>query len=272
MRRLLAIAFLAALPAAAQVRSVPPTGSSITVGLGAGYRAPGTPLGTSGYGNPCPADFCSGYGFGHGSGFGYGYGSGMGRRHFRPGHRGHHRAVVPVYVPYYYYPYYPVYADSYAEPAREAEGEAEDEEPPAPTIYERRSRTAYSTGSSVEDRYGEHYTDYREQERRRAQAEARSEEERQAEVERRQEQRAQEEKSRSEEKPKDQEPVTVLVFKDGHHQDVSGYAITGDVLYDLGQGRARKIQLADLDLAATTKLNDELGNDFRLPARPVKPD
>ena len=62
----------------------------------------------------------------------------------------------------------------------------------------------------------------------------------------------------------------MLVFKDGHRQEVSGYAITGDALYDLGQGRARKIQLADLDLPATVKLNDQLGNDFRLPSRPIK--
>jgi len=41
--------------------------------------------------------------------------------------------------------------------------------------------------------------------------------------------------------------------------------------YDLGQGRAKKILLADLDLPATIKLNDEMGNDFRLPSRPPKP-
>lgn len=253
MRRLLAIALLAALPAAAQIHGVPPSVTSITPSRSTpGVPASVTSLGPNGFGGSCcRVDFQFG----------------SGQRHFGPGHHGHHRPVVPVYVPYYYYPYYAAYPTTYTAPASTAEYEAEDEEPPAPTIYERRSRIAYSTDK---DRYGEHYTDYREEERRRAQAEAQSDEERKAEEQRQQDKRAQEEKSRSEEKPADQEPATVLVFKDGHHQDVSSYAITGDALYDLGQGRARKVLLADLDLAATVKLNDQLGNDFRLPSRPPK--
>lgn len=256
MRRLLAIALLTALPAAAQIHGVPPSVTSITPSRSTpGVPASVTSLGPNGFGNRCcPA--------------GFRFGSGQHRPGFA--HRGHHRPFVSAYVPYYYYPYYPAYSDSYAASASAQEYEG-DEEPPAPTIYERRSRTAYSTGSSVEDRYGEHYTDYREEERRRARADARSDQELQAEVERQQDKLAQEEKSKSEEKPKDLEPATVLVFKDGHRQDLRGYAITGDVIYDLDHGRARKIQLADLDLAATIKLNDQLGNDFRLPSRPPKP-
>ena len=256
MRRLLAIAFLAALPAAAQIHGVPASVTSITPSRSTpGVPASVTSLGPNGYGSR--AGFQFGFGQRH---FGYG------QRHFGYGHRGYYRPVVPVYVPYYSYPYYAAYSATYAAPTPAAEYEAEDEEPPAPTIYERRSRIAYSTGSSDEDRYGEHYTDYREDQRRRARAEA--DEARKAEVERRQDQRAQEERLRSEQKP--EEPAAVLVFKDGHRQDLSGYAITGDVLYDLGQGRARKIQLADLDLPATIKLNDELGNDFRLPSLPPR--
>ena len=256
MRRLLAIAILAALPAAAQIHGVPPSVTSITPSRSTpGVPASVTSLGPNGFGGSC----C-----------GAGFQSDSGQRHFGPGHHGHHRSLVPVYVPYYYYPYYSAYPTTYTAPASTAEYEAQDEEPPAPTIYERRSRIAYPTASTDKDRYGEHYTDYREEERRRAQAEAQSDEERKAEVERQQDKRAQEEKSRSEEKPADREPATVMVFKDGHHQDVSGYAITGDVLYDLGQGRARKILLADLDLPATLKLNDQLGNDFRLPTPSTK--
>lgn len=260
MKRLLAIAFLAALPAVAQIHGVPPSVTSITPSRSTpGVPASVTSLGPNGYGNSC----CRA-GFRFGSGQRY---FGSGQRHFGYGHRGHPRRVVPVYVPYYSYPYYAAYPNAYTAPASTAEYETEDEEPPAPTIYEHRSRIAYSTD---QERYGEHYTDYREEERRRAQAEAQSDEERQAEEQRQQDKRAQEEKSRLQEKPEDQEPVTVLVFKDGHRQDLRGYAITGDVLYDLGQGRARKILLADLDLAATVKLNDQLGNDFRLPSRPPK--
>jgi hypothetical protein len=61
------------------------------------------------------------------------------------------------------------------------------------------------------------------------------------------------------------QPATVLVFKDGHRSDVINYAIVGDTLFDFAEGRTRKILLADLDLLATTKANDEQGVDFKLP-------
>jgi len=62
------------------------------------------------------------------------------------------------------------------------------------------------------------------------------------------------------------QPPTVLVFKDGHQSDVLNYAIVGGTLFDLGAGRTRKILLADLDLPATRKANDERGVDFQIPA------
>jgi hypothetical protein len=61
------------------------------------------------------------------------------------------------------------------------------------------------------------------------------------------------------------QPATVLVFKDGHRTDVVNYAIVGDTLFDFADGRARKILLADLDLAATQKVNDDHGVDFKVP-------
>ncbi len=61
------------------------------------------------------------------------------------------------------------------------------------------------------------------------------------------------------------QPSTLLVFKDGHQLEVLNYAIVDGTLFDLGDGRARKIQLADLDLSATQKANDDRGVDFRLP-------
>ena len=63
------------------------------------------------------------------------------------------------------------------------------------------------------------------------------------------------------------QPKTVLVFKDGHKLEVKNYAIQGDVLYDLTPGHPRKITLADLDMSATQKQNDDRGIDFQLPAR-----
>ena len=62
------------------------------------------------------------------------------------------------------------------------------------------------------------------------------------------------------------QPQTVLVFKDGHQLEVQNYAIVGTTLYDLTEGHRRKVALAELDLTATSKQNDDRGIDFRLPA------
>jgi hypothetical protein len=61
------------------------------------------------------------------------------------------------------------------------------------------------------------------------------------------------------------QPQTVLVFKDGHQVEVANYAIVGNTLYDLSSGHRQKIALADLDLRATAKQNDDRGVDFQLP-------
>jgi hypothetical protein len=67
------------------------------------------------------------------------------------------------------------------------------------------------------------------------------------------------------EEPVAAQPATVLVFKDGHQSDVLNYAIVGDTLFDFGAGRTRKVLLADLDLPATRKANDDHGVDFQIP-------
>ena len=61
---------------------------------------------------------------------------------------------------------------------------------------------------------------------------------------------------------------TILIFKDGHKQQIGNYAIVGSSLYDLSPGRRQKVALTDLDLDATQKANDDEGNDFRLPQLP----
>ena len=63
------------------------------------------------------------------------------------------------------------------------------------------------------------------------------------------------------------QPSTVLVFKDGHQAEVQNYAIVADTLFDLSEGRTHKIQLADLDLSATRKVNDDRGVDFQVPSK-----
>jgi hypothetical protein len=65
--------------------------------------------------------------------------------------------------------------------------------------------------------------------------------------------------------PEPPQPSTVLVFKDGHQLEVGNYAIVSQTLYDLTLGHPRKIALADLDLPATQKQNDDRGVPFQLP-------
>src|SRR6185437_3534435 len=60
---------------------------------------------------------------------------------------------------------------------------------------------------------------------------------------------------------------TVLIFRDGHRQEVRNYAIMGKVLYDLENMTSRKIQLAELDIPATIKENDERGVTFTMPRK-----
>lgn len=58
---------------------------------------------------------------------------------------------------------------------------------------------------------------------------------------------------------------TLLVYKDGRQLEVGNYAIVGTTLFDLTPGHPRKIALADLDLEATRKQNDDRGIVFQLP-------
>ncbi len=58
---------------------------------------------------------------------------------------------------------------------------------------------------------------------------------------------------------------TVLVFHDQHTQEVRNYAIVGETLWVFDAQKATKIAVSDLDVAATTKANDDRGVDFRLP-------
>jgi hypothetical protein len=65
--------------------------------------------------------------------------------------------------------------------------------------------------------------------------------------------------------PAADQPETLLVFKDGRQLEVRNYAIVGDTLVDLTDGHRRKVPLAELDVQATAKQNDDRGIDFRLP-------
>jgi hypothetical protein len=58
---------------------------------------------------------------------------------------------------------------------------------------------------------------------------------------------------------------TVLVFRDQHREDISNYAVVGRTVWIFNQDRARKIPLAELDVPATVKVNDDRGVDFNIP-------
>ncbi len=60
-------------------------------------------------------------------------------------------------------------------------------------------------------------------------------------------------------------PPTVLVFRDQHRLEIQNYAIVGQTLWNFSSGRTQKVPLANLDLVATEKANDDRGVTFRVP-------
>jgi hypothetical protein len=168
---------------------------------------------------------------------------------FNFGHRRHHFGkgigAFPVFVPVYYpYSYgYPGFYPDASTTISETDLQQQEPEPPALTVFER--RPGYQPPPVRSDA-----RDYRRSDT--------------ATSDTRDRQEAPERTSEPEQKVADQTP-TILVFRDGHRLEISNYAIQGETLYNLGAAGPRKIKLADLDLDKTMKLNDERGNEFRLP-------
>jgi hypothetical protein len=68
-------------------------------------------------------------------------------------------------------------------------------------------------------------------------------------------------------------PAAVLVFRDGHTEQIRKYVITATTLstsadYWSSGSWTRKIPIADLNVAETLKLNLQRGTGFSLPSRP----
>ena len=59
--------------------------------------------------------------------------------------------------------------------------------------------------------------------------------------------------------------ATQLVFRDKHTEEIKNYAIVGQTLWVFTEERAKKIMLAELDLPATKKANDDRGVEFQIP-------
>jgi hypothetical protein len=72
-------------------------------------------------------------------------------------------------------------------------------------------------------------------------------------------------------KPPSELPPAVLVFRDGHEEEIGKYmimsaAIYASVDYWNGSSWTRKVPIAELDVPATLKLNQERGSKFSLPS------
>ncbi len=68
-------------------------------------------------------------------------------------------------------------------------------------------------------------------------------------------------------------PPAVLVFRDGHQEEVEKYTIMGGTIfistdYWTSGSWTRKVQIAELDVPTTLKLNQQRGTNFKLPSGP----
>lgn len=64
------------------------------------------------------------------------------------------------------------------------------------------------------------------------------------------------------------DPATVLVFRDQQQREIHNYAIADGILYNFTSSRTEKIPLAVIDIPATVKANDDRGVEFHLPPPP----
>jgi hypothetical protein len=263
------VVLLSALTAsicAAQSNGVPASVTSFGFG-GSRNQAPGVPasvtsLGPRGFGPSfqcCATQFFP-----------------PGTTHVQPGNLNFHHhhgsgngfnnyGMYPGYIPIYSYGgYYPGYSPVIVAQQEDTATTDEDTEEGGPTVFEHRG----SRRAPAEEAYSRGYEEGRaaaddaRHDRRRADARADGEE--------RGTKKSEEHNDKSEAKTDDQPAPavvvkTVLVFKDSHKEEIANYAIVGDQLFDFTNGR-RKIAIADLDVTATTKANDERGVDFQLPA------
>ena len=254
MKRLWAVAIvsLLTLPALAQIRGVPASVTSITpTRTTSGIPASVTSLGPNGYGNNHRSfsqnfnnnynSMCSTPGALIPSAMGctnpyftnpmynlpLNTPAGNTRSRANRGRGGYY----PVYVPYTV----PVVVEGYPEqqPDMTAIAGDESEEPPAMTVFERRPVSAAIRTAPPIDESRVYHPAMTQPNEVRPEAEA---------------------------------PPIVLIYNDGHQREVQNYAIMGNYLYDIGTFIAQKIPLAQLNLKATAKANEERGVEFSLPA------
>jgi len=60
-------------------------------------------------------------------------------------------------------------------------------------------------------------------------------------------------------------PITVLLFRDGHRVETRNYAIIGESIWVYTEQQSKRYRVADLDVEGTKKVNSENGVLFQLP-------
>jgi hypothetical protein len=175
--------------------------------------------------------------------------------------RGPRRRVfvsIPVFYPIYADNGYPSVADPYVPdtPVDPAQADPAPAAEAAPARSEDELRAAYLQGArdamnrQDDSRYGEHYMDSRER--------------RQQQNEPARKSSTNDDRAEMPPAPEDKSPATVFIFKDGHQMETKNYAIMGGTLFDFSGKTLKKIQIDELDSAATIKANDDRGVVMKL--------
>jgi hypothetical protein len=177
--------------------------------------------------------------------------------------------------------FYPIYTEgdpypSVADPSVPAQGDPDTGAAPESDRSEDALRDAYLQGArdamarqdqarqeqtrqeqtrQEQTRYGEHYLDSREKAHSQPAASAKKQ----------QPSRDDEPDSAATPKEEDRTPPAVFIFKDGHQIETRNFAIMGQSLFDFSSKTLRKIQLDEIDSAATLKANDDRGISVKLP-------
>jgi hypothetical protein len=191
-------------------------------------------------------------------------------------HRPQTFVPVPLFYPIYSDGAYPSPADPYvsdpstsADPAQTNSAQAtqgsanpSSTNPGSTNQGDDELRAAYLQGAhdaltrreQGDSRYGDHYMDSRERDsRERSRQEAGAQQKSQASS-----------TEFSMIPVEDKTPATVFIFKDGHQLETKNYAIMGGTLFDFSDKMLKKVQLDDLDSAATAKANDDRGVAVKL--------
>ena len=178
---------------------------------------------------------------------------------------GRQRAFVPVPVFYTIYTdgAYPSFADPFTPEAPVEQAQPQQQQQSSQGRSDEDLQAAYLQGArdaltqqrdtltrQNDSRYGEHYLDSRERRQEPAAAPPKAPERK----------TVPDQDTASAPVPvEDKSPATVFIFKDGHQLETRNYAIMGGTLFDFSDKLLRKIQIDELDSAATVKANDDRG-------------